>query len=150
MPVIRVDEEVWVWLQSHARPFEDSPNSVLRRVAGLDTREAKRTGQMHTENPNEPQGAKDVFPATARRLGQRITGTSVNRDHKLNAKHALYHKDGTFYERLTDFPGVLCDSRGYVRYDSAHQFEKDSRLNIGRKVNVPGGLNSHPRYQRYA
>ena len=36
-PVIRIDDDVWGWLQSLGRPFEDTPNSVLRRVAGLDT-----------------------------------------------------------------------------------------------------------------
>ena len=36
MPTIRVDDEVFAWLQAKARPFEDTPNSVLRREAGLD------------------------------------------------------------------------------------------------------------------
>jgi hypothetical protein len=36
MPVVRVDDEVWNWLKVHATPFEDTPNSVLRRLAGLD------------------------------------------------------------------------------------------------------------------
>ena len=36
-PVIRVDGEVWEWLKSRATPFEDTPNTVLRRLAGLDT-----------------------------------------------------------------------------------------------------------------
>lgn len=36
MPVVRVDDEVWNWLKSHATPFEDTPNSVLRRLAKLD------------------------------------------------------------------------------------------------------------------
>lgn len=33
--VIRIDEEVWAELQRRARPLEDTPNSVLRRVFGL-------------------------------------------------------------------------------------------------------------------
>ncbi len=35
-PAIRIDDEVYVWLQQQAKPFEDTPNSVLRRIAGLD------------------------------------------------------------------------------------------------------------------
>jgi len=35
MPTIRIDEEVYAWLQTQARPFEDTPNTVLRRVACL-------------------------------------------------------------------------------------------------------------------
>ena len=33
--VIRIDEEAWAELQQRARPFEDTPNTVLRRVLGL-------------------------------------------------------------------------------------------------------------------
>jgi hypothetical protein len=33
---IRIDAEVWRFLQAKAQPFEDSPNSVLRRELGLD------------------------------------------------------------------------------------------------------------------
>ena len=33
--VIRIDEAVWAELQRRARPLEDTPNSVLRRVFGL-------------------------------------------------------------------------------------------------------------------
>ena len=33
--VIRIDGEVWAELQRRARPLEDTPNSVLRRVLGL-------------------------------------------------------------------------------------------------------------------
>ena len=82
-------------------------------------------------------------------LGERITGASLNRRYRLGAKHPLYHKDGTFYEQLIHFPGVLCDSHGYVTYDSPKQFSNDPALSIGRKVNVHGGLNSHPRYRRF-
>jgi hypothetical protein len=32
---IEVDEQVYEWLRSQAVPFEDTPNSVLRRIAGL-------------------------------------------------------------------------------------------------------------------
>ena len=85
---------------------------------------------------------------TKPRLGVRITGDLINRRHRLGARHALYHKDGSFYERLTSFPGVLCDPHGYVRYEREVEFTRDPSLSIGQKVNVPGGLNSHPRYKR--
>jgi hypothetical protein len=40
MPTIRVDDEVFKVLQGMATPFVDTPNSVLRRVLGLDSVEA--------------------------------------------------------------------------------------------------------------
>jgi hypothetical protein len=36
MKTIRIDGDVWAALQERARPFEDSPNSVLRRVLKID------------------------------------------------------------------------------------------------------------------
>ncbi len=36
MPTIRIDDDVYAWLQNLARPFEDTPNSVLRRIAKLN------------------------------------------------------------------------------------------------------------------
>ncbi len=130
-PTVRIDEEVWAWLQGMARPFEDTPNSVLRRVAGLDK---GKTERIHTEN----KGSRQIM---------RITGEKMNQQFKLGGKHALYHKDGTFYEQLRHFPGILFDHDGYVMYDSLAQFERDSNLNIGKKVNVQGGLARHPRYR---
>ncbi len=78
-----------------------------------------------------------------------MTGRLLNRRHHLGLLHALFHKDGTFYERLTRFPGGLCDLQGHVRYDSENQFFNDRRIQIGQKVNVPGGIASHPWYKRF-
>jgi negative regulator of replication initiation len=35
--VIRVDAEVYQLIRRHARPIEDTPNAVLRRLLKLDT-----------------------------------------------------------------------------------------------------------------
>lgn len=45
MPTIRIDDEVWKYLQSKAKPFEDSPNDVLRRELRIDVQKVtKKTG----------------------------------------------------------------------------------------------------------
>jgi hypothetical protein len=36
MPTIRIDDEVYDWLKDQAEAFVDTPNSVLRRLSGLD------------------------------------------------------------------------------------------------------------------
>jgi restriction system protein len=41
MKAIRIDDDVWVALQKKANPFEDTPNSVLRRVLGIDKANGK-------------------------------------------------------------------------------------------------------------
>jgi hypothetical protein len=51
--VIRIDAEVWAELQRRARPLEDTPNSVLRRVFGL---------------PDEGTGPERLEPRVARLL----------------------------------------------------------------------------------
>jgi hypothetical protein len=51
--VIRIDAEVWAELQRRARPLEDTPNSVLRRVFGL---------------PDEDAGPARLEPRVARLL----------------------------------------------------------------------------------
>ena len=42
--VIRIYEQVWAELQVRARPQEDTPNSVLRRVFGLPDEGAEPEG----------------------------------------------------------------------------------------------------------
>lgn len=156
MPVVRVDDDVWKWLQKHARPFEDTPNSVLRRIAGLDPEtlsSAPSTGAPRTRPPEINKESKVLSrqPQSSNRntVSVRVTGEQLNRKYKLGARHALYHKDGTFYERLVRFPAVFCDPRGFVRFDSEQQFARDPRLAIGDKVNIHRGLASHPRYQQF-
>jgi hypothetical protein len=45
--VIRIDEEVWAELQRRARPLEDTPNSVLRRVFALPDESSNEAGPDH-------------------------------------------------------------------------------------------------------
>lgn len=69
-PVIRVDGEVWEWLKSRATPFEDTPNTVLRRLAGLDTPErAVRDDRDGLDVPGaDPAKALIEFKITSPRL----------------------------------------------------------------------------------
>ncbi len=46
MPVIRVDEDVLRALRSRAAPFEDTPNSVLRRLLGVGAERARAAAEM--------------------------------------------------------------------------------------------------------
>ena len=41
MKVIRIDNDVWKLLKEKAIPLEDNPNSVLRRLLGIDQRREK-------------------------------------------------------------------------------------------------------------
>ena len=149
VPTIRIDDQVWGWLQSKAKPFEDTPNSVLRRLAGLDgvhqpapgaSSQGKVERNMKEQSPNH-------LGSTAPSV--RVTGEGLNRRYRLGAKHALYHKEGSFYEQLQRFPAIYCDPRGFVRFQTQEQFDLDPRLSIGQKVNIPGGLHTHPGYELF-
>jgi 5-methylcytosine-specific restriction protein A len=72
----------------------------------------------------------------------------LNRQWGVNAKHPLYHRDGTFYEHLEEFPGALFDAEGYVLFDTEEAYRQCPYLHIGVKVNVPEGIRSIPGYIR--
>jgi hypothetical protein len=58
MRAIRIDDDVWVSLQKKARAFEDTPNSVLRRVLGIDRANGKRRGKVRVaRGTRTPQSA---------------------------------------------------------------------------------------------
>ncbi len=171
-PTIRIDDEVWGWLKSLAVPFEDTPNSVLRRVSGLDASDTpppripftpprihdlrvaetipKTTATSLAADPaGRPSTGGRASDAMTRPEGRRVTGEWLNKTFHLQAAHALYHKDGLLYERFAHFPGVLCDARGWVRFETEEEFYSDPMLSIGTKVNVAGGLAQHPRYMTF-
>lgn len=56
---IDVDEEVWQYLKKNAEPFEDTPNSVLKRLLFIST-------ERRTENLTKTHTSNDfpVFPST--------------------------------------------------------------------------------------
>ena len=151
-PTIRIDEEVYAWLQQKGRPFEDTPNSVLRRIAGLDATED------HEESEQQAvarRGAKTRSAENAR-SGRRtmsrgrsgLTGQQLNEDWKVGARHALYHADGTWFENLERFPGALFDPHGYVLFETAESFKKNPYVKIGKKTNVVRGISKSPGYVR--
>lgn len=48
---IDVDEEVWQFLKKNAEPFEDTPNSVLKRLLfGGSTKQVESSVKTHTGN----------------------------------------------------------------------------------------------------
>jgi hypothetical protein len=76
------------------------------------------------------------------------SGRRLNHVWGVNAQHALYHKDGIWYERLERFPGALFDENGYVLFESEMAFVRSSYLRITEKVKVPEGIAQMPEYRR--
>lgn len=81
-------------------------------------------------------------------MAKAITGRMLNKTWGVNARHALYHKDGTWYHMLERFPGALFDANGYVLFRTVSDFNNCSYLSITQDVNVPGGISTIPTYIR--
>ena len=141
MPTIRVDDDVYGWLKSLATPFEDNPNSVLRRVAGLEG------GGMKSQGPTAKRSGNGNASHSNGTSG-RLTGKILSRQWNVKARHFLYPRDGTFYENLRHFPGALFDPNGYVLFKTENEYRSSPYLTIGQKLNVRGGIASIPGYRK--
>jgi hypothetical protein len=85
----------------------------------------------------------------AKTLDQAVaTGAELNSKWNVNAAHALYHREGCWYHRLTRFPGALFDPKGFVRFESEEDFLHCQYLDIGKHVNVLDQIASMPGYTR--
>src|SRR5258708_5910754 len=102
-PTIRIDDEVYAWLQGKARPFEDTPNSVLRRLAELAPEPPKMS-----PHPNE----KDKERKSTHLHGQGQNAKALASQWNVQAQDVRYHRDGHFYENVSRFPAALFDPNG--------------------------------------
>lgn len=153
-PVIRIDDQVYAWLQAKARPFEDTPNSVLRAMAGLGADRAQASplpsSKDHTQTPkpSSPPGGPKGTGRHNSTLGKRLSGKLLAREWKVPVRHPLYHKDGTWYENLREFPGALFDPNGYVVFRTEEEYHRCPQLTIGEKTNVSPHISAIRGYVR--
>ena len=147
MPTIRIDDQVYSWLKSKAVPFEDSPNSVLRRLAGLNPPRNDRERPPSIQDRRR-EAVSEITPTPRTRTVGRLTGKVLNERWNVGAVHALYHRGGTFYENLHAFPGALFDPNGYVLFNTEQEYHNCAGLSIGQKLNIHHGISSLPGYRR--
>lgn len=151
-PIIRIDKEVYSWLQKQARPFEDTPNSVLRRIAGL-TDALVENDEVQESATNPPllqlKGKAMYKQPEVKRVPSRMTkGEVLNVKWNVGARHALYHKDGHWFNNLQFFPGALFDPNGYILFKSKEDYLKCPYLKIGKETNVIKTISAIPGYVR--
>jgi len=139
MPTVRVDDDVYAWLQKQARPFEDTPNTVLRRVAGLSDPKQPTTAVAE-------KGAKAMKQSAP--TAKQLSGRKLNELWSVGAKHALYHREGSWYNNLERFPGALFDPSGYVLFPTEQAYKNSRHLRITQETNVTNGISSIPGYVR--
>ena len=153
MPTIRIDDEVWAWLKMHAQPLEDTPNTVLRKIARLesDPSPSKSQSKVNSVSIEEKKSIKKpgVVPRkTFRRNMSGLTGQQLNREWGVGVHHPLYHKDGSYYNHIRYFPGALFDPEGYVVFRTEKEYLSSPYLQHGKQLHVPGGISSVPGYVR--
>lgn len=152
-PTIRIDDEVYKWLQEQALPFEDTPNSVLRRVAGLERPAVlQRPIDTRVAVGTPPKGRRKFEDATSdgpkSRSNGGIRGAKLNALWNVGALHALYRETGDWYQNLKRFPGALFDPNGYVLFESEEDYRRCTQISIAQTTHVPGGIRSMSSYVR--
>jgi hypothetical protein len=75
-----------------------------------------------------------------------LSGSQLNVEWKVNARHALYSKNGNWFMPLERFPGALFDPSGYVLFKTEEQYRNNRQLQHGKRLAVPGGIASMSGY----
>jgi hypothetical protein len=76
---------------------------------------------------------------SGRRLAQR---------EGLNVKKAYYHWEGTFFQRVHEFPVALFDRYGYVVLSSQTEYLNHPKIAGIARTNIPSGIDSFPTYKK--
>lgn len=76
-------------------------------------------------------------------------GKYLNKILEINAKHALYRKDGGWYHNLKSFPGVLFDENGYVIFFTEEEYKSNPKLTIRQDLNVNDRIENLENYQKF-
>lgn len=77
-----------------------------------------------------------------------LSGRVLNKRWGVGAKHALYHREGCWYNNLRTFPGALLDPRGFVVFETEEEYRNSRYLRVTKETNVANGISSLPRYVR--
>jgi hypothetical protein len=82
----------------------------------------------------------------------KTSGKTLNKLWNVNARHALYHKDSTWYHLLNEFPAALFDSHGYILFETERDLRACPGIAIGdvekNWMRIPQGIYSLAGYVR--
>ncbi|OFZ99120.1 MAG: hypothetical protein A2Z64_10260 [Betaproteobacteria bacterium RIFCSPLOWO2_02_67_12] len=103
-PTVRIDDQVYAWLQEQAKPFEDTPNSVLRRIAGLDATDGssgpgkKRTFSRDDEGAGAQKTPQHAYRAPLLKILKKHGG-QASRAQVLRELESMLGKSLTAHDR---------------------------------------------------
>jgi hypothetical protein len=98
---------------------------------------------------NDVAVKKEISPRiSGERAPRSNSGSRLNDEWEIGARHVLYRKNGKFYMPLERFPGALCDEKGYILFKSEADYRAadPKYLRIGVRVSVPKGISNIPGY----
>ena len=95
---IEIDEKVWGFLQKHAEPFIDTPNSVLNRIL-FDS--SKATDAQEGASPVPSVSIKGT-PKSLSQILEVIYEIEVNGYSRTEATNRVAQKRGTAPQTITD------------------------------------------------
>jgi hypothetical protein len=98
MRTIEIDDEVFAYLQKHARAFVDSPNSVCRRIFEID-----RDGAASAKGVSAITGAEPTLPARATTQATSRRSKAPKADLRVLVKNGLLRAGQTLF--LIDYKG---------------------------------------------
>ena len=121
VPTIRIDDEVYEWLQSKVKRFEDTPNSVLRRIASLETNRAET---VRGSTPSSQQSRSSQLGEKTAQEEFRDPLLQILKKHggELHRQQALKELEEVMADRLTDFDRSDISS-GTIRWQKSAEWE---------------------------
>jgi hypothetical protein len=146
-PTIRIDDDVYAALQAIAVPFQDTPNSVLRRV--LDLPASSESGEAQVPSTSKRSTPRGRRPRSTARERTRAPKGSIlpESEYEIPLLQSLIELGGSatasevvntlapkLEDRLTDLDTVPLPS-GRVRWHNRAQF---TRLNLVRGGDLLG------------
>ena len=98
MHTIEIDENIWSYLQKHAEPFVDTPNSVLNRIL-FDT--SKIPAPTNRE-PEVPTVSIQGIPKSLAQILEVVYEMEINGYSRTEATKRVARKRGTSPQTITD------------------------------------------------
>lgn len=98
MHTIEIDENIWSYLQKHAEPFVDTPNSVLNRIL-VDTSNAP---SPENRVPEIPAVSIQGIPKSLAQILEVVYEIEINGCSRTEATKRVAHKRGTSPQTITD------------------------------------------------
>ena len=120
MPTIEVDDDVWQWLKEHARPLEDTANTVLRRIAGLDGSGGAMALVLKSV-PTRPSGRRGM-KVPQRDYRNPILRIIVKHKGEADRNQVLQELERAMASRLTEFDRREIAS-GTIRWQKSAEWE---------------------------